>query len=82
MAIYLDTIERNYLKQILTRYPSSWWPHKKLLEKIQQEEQRIEDQNNCPHVFGVYRGKKECCTKCQTLEVGMGEIWTLTKKQT
>ena len=34
----------------------------------------------CSHVFGEYKGKKYCCTKCEGVDIGMGTSWELVKK--
>lgn len=77
--LFLDDIERNYLKELLLKHPSTWWPHKKIQEKIEVEEKRLEEIKNCSHEFGTYKGEKECCTKCDAFGEGMGFEWILEK---
>ena len=64
MALYLDAFERKYLKELLNKYPSTWWPHKKILDKIKVDEERLDKIKNCKHEYGKYEGKKECCVFC------------------
>ena len=78
MAIILDDIEREYLLDFLKKYPSSWWPHQKIIEKIESEIDEKKKITNCPHEKGKYKGEKECCTKCGTFyDPGMGFSWEI-----
>ena len=79
MALYLDEIEREYLKTLLAKNPNTWWPHKKLVEKIQAEEKRLAEMKACPHAFGEYTGKKQCCMRCGAYDENMGFAWTLAE---
>ena len=54
MALYLDAFERKYLKELLNKYPSTWWPHKKILDKIKVDEERLDKIKNCKHEYGKY----------------------------
>jgi GMP synthase-like glutamine amidotransferase len=80
MAIILDDTERKYLKELLEKHPSTWWPHQKILEKVNEDFSRLHRTSKCKHKFGVYRGKKTCCVYCEAPGAGMGEEWTLVKE--
>jgi hypothetical protein len=77
MAIFLDHSEREYLKELLKKNPSTYWVHDHLLEKVIEDEERLKRISRCKHEYGEYEGKNTCCMKCGTHDVGMGEEWTL-----
>ena len=77
MTLRLGKVEREYLKKLLWKHHSTWWPHKKWLNALKQEKELEEEKILCTHKFGKYEGKKTCCTKCGCFGVGMGTNWTL-----
>lgn len=81
MALYLEPKEKDLLKPILKSMVETktgeYWIAESILKKIYSDEQRLEEMKNCKHEYGEYKGKKECCTKCHNLDIGMGESWEL-----
>lgn len=64
MAIYLDSSQRKYLKQLLKKHPSDWWAHKKIEEQIIEEENHLSNQELCSHNFAEFLGVKDQCLQC------------------
>jgi hypothetical protein len=75
MAIYLDQQTRPYLEKLIATRQD--FIAKRIQETLKADHERLDGIHNCEHVFGKYLGEKECCTKCGTYDVGMGESWTL-----
>lgn len=50
-----------------------------ILEKIDSAQKLQEEKHECEHKFGEYTGKRQCCVKCGSLDIGMGESWILEK---
>lgn len=77
MAIILDDIQRQYLKELLQKHPSSWWPHQKILSQIEADEERLKNISECKHKYAHYKGEKTCCVYCDSFKEGSGFSWTL-----
>ena len=78
MAIRLGKVEREYLKKLLNKHHSTWWPHKKWLNALKQEKELEEEKILCNHNFGEYAGRKISCT--YSCGATMRKEWTLTKR--
>jgi len=50
-----------------------------ILSKVKSGENSQEEQKQCNHKFGEYRGQKTCCVYCESVDIGMEEDWKLNK---
>ena len=77
--LYLGDMQLTYIEEWLKTRPQSDFIAQGILKDIQAERNRKKTIAECKHEYGSYIGTRECCTKCGTHDIGMGEGWTLDK---
>ena len=78
MAISFTEAEKNYIATALNgKTPTQFWAKNTILKKLIQDQVDTENRQNCEHIYGTYKGKKECCTVCGHYDEQMGTEWEL-----
>lgn len=81
MAIYLDDQTRPYLERLIKKQiekSDKDFIAQRLQGMLQTDRDRLERIAVCEHEPGEYKGRKTCCTRCESFyEPGMGETWDL-----
>ena len=74
MALYLEQKERDLLKKLIGEPKEFEFLKIKVLDKIKEDEERLEGIHNCDHEYHIYNGVKDACSKCSTFRK---EVWTI-----